>query len=475
MNYSRRDFLVAAGFSAAAVCGGCAGELVSAEANKKKPNILFIAVDDLRPELGCYGRGHIKSPNIDRLAKQGVVFGRNYCQVPTCGASRASLLSGMRPKEGRFFSFNTYLQKQIPDAITLPEHFKNNGYHTVSNGKVFHHQDDCPESWSEPDWRPDKQDGGYLLKESIQRLKKNKKKRGPAYECADVGDFDYPDGKMIQKSLNDLRRLSKKDEPFFLAAGIYKPHLPFNSPKKYWDMYDRQKIEPADNPFVPKGAPTASFTNWGELRNYDGMPKKGPLDDETTLTMLHAYYASVSYADALVGILLDELDSLGIADDTIVVLWGDHGWNLGEHSFWSKHVNYETSLHAPLLIKAPGFKQGVKVNGLSEFIDIYPTLCDLAGIDKPSQLQGQSLVKVMKNPKAAGKKAVFSRMRGGDSVKTDRYRYTEWMKKDNKVVARMLYDHKKDPDENVNVVDLPEYKDVVAEHAKLIRQIRKVP
>ena len=472
----RRDFIKLIGAAGvASLTGGCVEQLIGTAAGKKRPNVLFIAVDDLRPELACYGRGHIKSPNIDRLAKQGVVFGRNYCNIPTCGASRASLLSGMRPKEGRFASYNVYLQKQIPDAITLPEHFRNNGYYTVSNGKVFHHQDDCPESWSEPDWRPANYGGGtgYLLKESIERRNKNKKKRGPAYECADVGDFEYPDGKMIQKTIKDMRRLSKKDEPFFLAAGIVRPHLPFNAPKKYWDMYKRDQIEPADNPFVPKGAPNISFTNWGELRNYDGMPKKGPLDEETTLTILHAYYASVSYADALVGMLLDEMETLGIADDTIVVLWGDHGWNLGEHGFWSKHVNYETSLHSPLLIKAPGFKRGVKVNSLSEFIDIYPTLCDLASLDKPAQLQGQTLVNVMKDPKAAGKKAVFSRMRSGDSVKTDRYRYTEWLKKDNKV-ERMLYDHQKDPDENVNVVDLPEYKDVIAEHVKMIREVRKV-
>jgi iduronate 2-sulfatase len=469
---NRRRFLKAAAFSAAAICGGCGGQLMGARAGKKKPNVLFIAVDDLRPEIASYGRGHMKTPNIDRLAKQGVVFGRNYCQVPTCGASRASLLSGMRPKCDRFLNFKTYLQNDVPDAITLPEHFKNNGYYTVSNGKVFHHQDDCPESWSEPDWRPDKV--MYLLEESIARLEKNKNNRGPAYECANVGDFEYPDGKMIEKSIKDLRRLSRMDEPFFLAAGIYKPHLPFNSPKKYWDMYDRDQIEPADNPFVPNGAPKISFTNWGELRSYDGVPKEGPLDEETTLTILHAYYAAVSYADALVGLLLDELEALGIADDTIVVLWGDHGWNLGEHSFWSKHVNYETSLHAPLLIKVPGFAGGTKVKSLSEFIDIFPTLCDLAGLEKLSQLQGESLVEVMKNPKAAGKKAVFSRMRGGDSVKTDRYRYTEWINQKNKRLAHMLYDHQKDPDENVNVVNLSEYKDVVAEHVKMIREIRKV-
>jgi len=476
MNYSRRDFLKAAGFSAAAVCTGCTGQLIGVSAGKKKPNVLFIAVDDLRPEIACYGRKHMKTPNIDRLANEGVVFGRNYCHVPTCGASRASLLSGMRPKRDRFLTFNTYLQKDIPEAITLPEHFKNNGYYTVSNGKVFHHQDDCPESWSEPDWRPDNYSGsaGYLLKESIERRNKNKNKRGPAYECADVGDFEYPDGKMIQKSINDLRRLSKRGEPFFLAAGIYKPHLPFNAPKKYWDMYDRDQIEPADNPFVPKGAPKISFTKWGELRNYDGMPKEGPLDEETTLTILHAYYASVSYVDAMVGKLLDELDALGIADDTIVVLWGDHGWNLGEHSFWSKHVNYETSLHAPLMIKAPGFAGGTKVNSLSEFIDLFPTLCDLADLEKLSQLQGESLVEVMKNPKAPGKKAVFSRMRSGDSVKTARYRYTEWVNEENKRLAHMLYDHQKDPDENVNVVDLPEYKDVVAELSGMISKIREV-
>ena len=475
---NRRDFLKAVSFSAAAVCGSCAGQFMGTAAGKKRPNVLFIAVDDLRPEIASYGRRHMKTPNIDRLAKTGVVFGRNYCSVPTCGASRASLLSGMRPKRGRFLNFKTYLQNDVPDAVTLPEHFKNNGYYTVSNGKVFHHQDDCPESWSEPDWRPKKQGGGavagYLLKESIERRNKNKRKRGPAYECADVGDFDYPDGKMIQKCIKDLRRLSKKDKPFFLASGIVRPHLPFNAPKKYWDMYKRERIEPANNPFVPKGAPKISFTNWGELRSYDGMPKKGPLDEETTLTILHAYYASVSYADALVGMLLDELESLGIADDTIVVLWGDHGWNLGEHSFWSKHVNYETSLHSPLMIKAPGFAGGTQVNSLSEFIDIFPTLCDLAGLETLSQLQGQSLVEVMKNPKAAGKKAVFSRIRNGDSVKTDRYRYTEWINEKNKRLGHMLYDHQKDPDENVNVVDLEEYKDVVAEHVKMIREVRKV-
>ncbi len=455
----------------------CALPAISMGKESKKPNVLFIAVDDLRPQLGCYGHKQMHSPNIDRLAGQSIQFNRSFCNVPVCGASRASLMTGSRPTRNRFLGYSTWAEKDLPGVTTLPEHFKKHGYHTISNGKIFHHQNDCREGWSEAPWKPRNEEGNwrdYQLEENKKLEANDSSSRGPAYEKADVPDEAYFDGKIMKKSVSDLRRLAKKDEPFFLAVGFLKPHLPFNAPSKYWDLYERDKIDMADNPFRPKNAPDAAMHNWGELRNYYDIPQKGSLSDEKARTLVHGYYACVSYTDAMIGKLMDELNALNLKDNTIIILWGDHGWNLREHGLWCKHCNFKTSLQAPLMVSAPGMKQGIQTDALTEFVDIYPSLCELCELPLPEHLDGKSFVPLLKNPDQEWKKAVFSRFYAGDSVKTDRYLYTEWRDKKGDVYARMLYDHKNDPKENVNIAEKPENKALVGRLSNLLKkQIQK--
>ena len=419
-----------------------------------RPNVLFIAVDDLRPELGCYGKSQIKSPNIDRLAKGGMVFEQAYCMVPTCGASRASLLTGIRPARHRFINYLAWAEKDAPGITTLNTQFKQNGYYTVSLGKVFHHPTDNAQGWSEPAWRP-KGIPWYRRPENQklheERQQQGQRSRGPAWEAADVADNAYADGVLADRAIADLGRLESKEQPFFLAVGFFKPHLPFIAPQKYWDLYDHDAIHLPETYHAPKNAPKESLHNSGELRAYAGIPAKGPVSDETARNLIHAYYACVSYTDAQIGKLLDELDRLGIAENTIVVLWGDHGWNLGEHMLWCKHCCYETSMHAPLIVKAPGIQGGRTTKGLTEFIDIYPSLCELAGLPLPQHLEGQSFVPLLKNPDKQWKAAAVGRFQNGDTIRTERFRFTEYSNPKGNPLARMLYDHTLDPGEDENI------------------------
>ncbi len=467
---TRRSFIKTAG-KGVLFLSGASLTSCSLDVPKKRPNVLFIIVDDLRPQLNCYGDKRAISPNIDKIASQGVVFSRAYCQVPVCGASRASLFTGIRPARDRFKTYYTRAETDAPNAITLPEHFRKNGYHTLANGKVFHHNDDSVQSWSEPHYQPEGNWRDYQLETNIELNKTHE--AGPPYECIDAGDSVYKDGKMIDKSISDLKRLSKMDNPFFLAAGVVKPHLPFNAPKKYWDMHPLETIDLADNPFRPKGAPNAAFHNWDELRGYYGIPKEGPLSDDMARKLIQGYYACTTYADAQIGRLLDSLEALGLRNNTAIVLLGDHGWNLGEHTLWAKHCNFNTSLQAPLIISAPGLAKNKTSDSLAEFIDVYPTLCDLAHLDKPAQLQGKSLLPTLKDPDVEIKDAVFSRYFDGESVRTDRYLYTEWINDGGKRRARMLYDHKTDPHENINISENPEHADLVEELSKKLERVRR--
>ena len=420
----------------------------------ERPNVLFIAVDDLRPELACYGKQHIHSPNIDRLATGGVLFERAYCMVPTCGASRASLMTGIRPTRRRFVDYLTWAEKDAPGITTMNTHFRQNGYYTLSLGKVFHHPKDNAEGWSKPAWRP-KGIPWYRRPENHElhekRRKQENRKRGPAWESADVPDNAYADGVLAERALANLRRLNAEDQPFFLAVGFFKPHLPFIAPKKYWDLYDHEKIQLPDNYHVPKDAPKESIHTSGELRAYAGIPAKGAVSNEAARNLIRGYYACVSYTDALIGKLLDELDRLDLADNTIVVLWGDHGWNLGEHTLWCKHSCYETSMQIPLIVRAPGIKGGQRRPGLIESIDLYPSLCELAGLPLPEHLQGRSFATLMKEPIAKWQSVAVGRYRNGDTIRTDTLRFTEYTNTQGQLTSRMLYDHDADPNENMNV------------------------
>lgn len=426
-----------------------------------KPNILFIAVDDLRPELGCYGVKDARSPNIDALAKSGALFNRAYCQQAVCSPSRTSLLTGRRPDTTKVYNLMDHFRQTIPDVVTLPQHFKNNGYFCQSFGKIYHHGLDDPKSWSAPSFAT----GGNGL--SIVPRAKNQKpdKRGPAWESPDVNDDALGDGQAASAALAKLAEI--KDKPFFLAVGFIKPHLPFIAPKKYYDLFQTSEMKLASNPFPPKDVFPKALIDWAELRTYSGIPKTGPIPDEMARELRRGYYAATSYTDAQVGRLLAALDQYGLRENTIVILWGDHGWQLGEHGLWCKHTNFEIATRAPLIVRAPGRKAGVKSDALVEFVDVYPTLCELAGLPLTEGLEGQSFAKLLNNPKLDWKDAAFSQYpRGklmGHSMRTDRYRYTEWAIPGQTPEAMELYDHKKDPDENVNIANLPKNEKLVAE------------
>jgi arylsulfatase A-like enzyme len=343
---------------------------------------------------------------------------------------------------------------------------KSNGYQTISNGKVYHHAQDDKKAWNEI-WRPDSGNRGYLLREN-QDLNTGDN-RGRAYEKASVVDTAYADGKIASKGISDLRKLKKSGQPFFLALGFMKPHLPFTAPAKYWDMYDGQNITLPENYVQPASTPSKAFHNFGELRNYHGIPKTGPIDDELAKKLIHGYYACVSYIDAQIGRVLKELENLGLAENTIVVLWGDHGWNLGDHQIWCKHSTFESSLRTPLLMKVPNLTTGKRNSNIVEYIDVYPSLCELTGIEKPEHLEGVSLVPLIRGQQTEKDYAV-SKFKDAVALIKGNLFYTEWINSDGVANERMLFDHSNDPLELDNLAEKPAHQTVVADLAKELRE-----
>ncbi|MEI7472123.1 MAG: sulfatase [Chitinophagaceae bacterium] len=488
-----------------------------------KPNILFIAVDDLKPELGCYGNKQIKTPNIDRLAKMGTVFMNNYCQQAVCGPTRASLMTGMRPDVTQVWDLKTQMRDVNPDIVTLPQYLITQGYTTVGIGKIYHPSSALkkidPVSWSDTYLVAKEEDYAdgmglpankqyqnpqtkALFKPKEKGQEKIKKEddgddeapttiKGPSTECIAVPDNAYEDGANAIMAKAKIILLEKNNKPFFMAVGFHKPHLPFVAPKKYWDLYVKEDMPLAAFQEHSKDGPLIAYHKSGELRNYTDIPEFATLPgkelriglkEDKQKELIQGYYAAVSYMDAQVGILLNTLDSLGQLNNTIIVLWGDHGWHLGDHDLWEKHTNFEQATRAPLIFAAPKMKAGVS-NSLSEHVDIFPTICALAGVPVPTQLEGKSLVPIMKNNKAKVKEYAISqypRKLGKDemkrtgyensaimgySLRTASYRYTLWMnnfttkeKFDvNKVYASEMYDYTKDPLEKVNVVNDKNY------------------
>lgn len=445
----------------------------AASAPPKKYNILFIAVDDLRPELNCYGVKKIISPNIDKIARNGLLFERAYCQQAVCSPSRTSLLTGLRPDATRIYDLQTHFRKTVPDVVALPQYFKLNGYHTVSLGKIYHGTLDDPISWSEPSWKPN----GRSLRGKGPKKENKPKNVGPAYEMADLPDQAYSDGMTAEKAIETMNRI--KDKPFFLAVGFSKPHLPFFAPKKYWELYQEADMMVPDKN-NPQNMPPLAMSNWGELRGYDNIPNDGPLSDQQTREMIHGYYASVSFMDAQVGKVMNELKRLGLDKNTIIVLWGDHGWKLGEYGAWSKHTNFELDVRAPLLASVPGMKAaGKKTRALVEFVDIYPSLCELAGLPLPKHLQGSSFAPLLNTPDKPWKKAVFSQFPRekddrimGYSIRTDTYRFTSWQQKNNakEVIATELYDLASDPMGKVNLAASTAHAAKIKELSQLLEE-----
>jgi iduronate 2-sulfatase len=472
---------------------------LSCSAFAAQPNILFFSMDDLKPELGCYGSGHVKTPNIDRLAKSGMLFEHHYIQQAICGPSRASMFTGLRPDTTKVWDLQHTCREECPQAFTMQEYFKKAGYATAGAGKIMHgFKNDDPPSWSIPYVHaPDLPyaDGkvpalekyqGEKIHAAFQALEKEKikgyKQRNqfmaqrnamPATECIDQPDAAYPDGAMTGWGIDMLEQFAEEGKPFFLTLGYRKTHLPFVAPKKYWDLFDRDKIDVAEFQKLPKGAPDYAGHTWGELKNYSDVPKElaDQLDSSKQRELIHGYYACVAYVDAQIGKVLAKLRETGLDKNTIIVLWGDHGWHLGDHGIWCKHSNFEQATHSPLIISAPRLPKAGRAVAPVESVDIFPTLCELARLPIPGQLEGTSLVPILKNPKAKVKDFAMSQYprRGklmGYALRTERYRMVVWMDRQitetgkfdpSKVDAIELYDYQTDPLETVNLAKNPEY------------------
>lgn len=515
---------------------------------EQKPHVLFISIDDLRPELGCYGSPVAVTPHLDKLAKEGLLFNRAYCQQAICSPSRASLMTGARPDTIGIIENYTYFRDKNPDIITLPQHFRSHGYETVNVGKIYHGKfKDSGKSWSqEPAHKRMKTrpiPGGYGLPEN-QKIQRDNRKAllekygpvkiggltasGPAFEAADVPDHSFIDGHSARLAIETMNQHleTKPGQPLFLALGFSRPHLHFIAPKKYWDLYRREEIPLAEHTEAPINGAAMGLHASFELRVRHGIPKSGNLDAELSRTLKHAYLACTSYVDAQIGLVLEALDRSGQRDNTIVIVWGDHGWHLGDMGVWGKATNYEIGTRVPMILQAPAIKKsyGTSTEALVELLDIYPTLCDLAGLPKPRHLEGTSLVSLLENPEGKVKDYALSqypnpglrewaanplapamretffgplikevedriiKQQGdkwdrdffenhlmGYALRSDRYRYVEWRDYRDpaaKPVFVELFDHGDDPAETRNIAD--QSPAIVQDlHQQLSRLIRK--
>ena len=511
----------------------CNNKKVAENKTAKKPNILFIAIDDLRPEIGVYGSDLAVTPNLDAIASDGLMFERAYCQQAICSPSRASLMTGARPETINVIENFTYFREANPDIITLSQHFKANGYEATHTGKIYHKPGfaDGELSWSrKPAYdkmtvERSKTPGGFALPENQEMFRKSREEmiakygpnaprnglgKGPAYENADVPDTFYEDGYNAELAIVTMKDMIEKnpDKPFFLGMGMKKPHLDWLAPKKYWDLYNREDIKLTTQTEAPKNGAAMGLHPSFELRARYGIPKKGDIDDELAKTLKHAYLASVSYIDAQIGKMIDALDEAGLRENTIIMVWSDHGWHLGEMGIWGKATNYEISARVPLMIWTPDMPKGSRgksSKALVELVDMYPTLSELAGLDLPKHLEGQSFAPLIENPDKEWKQAAFTQfptpalrewaanplskgMREtyfgplieevegkikdqqkekwdrefyenylmGYAMRTDRYRFMVWRDyRDPKAepVFFELYDHENDPNETVNIAD----------------------
>lgn len=428
----------------------------------EKPNVLLICVDDLKPVLGCYGDKVVKTPNIDRLASRSTLFERAYCNQAVCAPSRNSLMSGLRPDTLGIYDLGTNFRVSRPDAVTIPQVFMKAGYRAEALGKIMHvghgnHEDAA--SWTVEPWKPG--GSGYALPESSREMKPGDNgARGAATECADVADNSYGDGKVADEAIARLKAAAAKPgEPFFLAVGFLKPHLPFVAPKRYWNLYERGKMPLAEFRDVPEGAPSYAPQFGGELHQYADVPPGKVLPEDYQRLLVHGYYAATSYVDAQIGRLIDELDKSGLSENTVIVLWGDHGWHLGDHGMWCKHTNYEQAARIPLLIAKAGAKDGSGSRSAEfvETVDLFPTLCGMAGLTAPEELDGWEIASVL--PRAAARVRdhvihVYPRSeRLGRAIRNSQYRMVEW-----KVPGAApesaeieLYDYASDPLEKENI------------------------
>lgn len=495
---SRRSCLIMAVLAFAIVWHAPAPALAD---ETERPNVLLLLVDDLKPTLGAYGDKLAVSPNIDRLAQRGLRFEMAYCNQAICAPSRINLMTGMRSTTTGIYGLSKDLRQAFPDVVTLPQYFMQHGYHAEAIGKVYHFGHGSvgdPASWSIPTWHESPIDyamiestGGKLTREEafFNNWKGGRVRdlpRGAAWEKPDVEDDVYADGRIAHQAVRRLRILAERKEPFFMAVGFTKPHLPFCAPQKYWDLYDPERFPLPKRVTAPEGAPPfAGKQHRGEMGNYDPIPGgKKPLSDALTRTLIHGYYASTSYMDAQLGLVLDELERLKLSEKTIVVLWGDHGFHLGDLGIWTKHTNYEQAVRIPIMIAAPGVSRPNSVTqALAETVDIYPTLVALAGLPEPSRSQkidGANLTPVLRDPqKTVRDHAYHAYPRGkriGRAIRTDRYRLVEWKVpgEPTKTAKFELYDYANDPIETKNIASsepevLKRLQAMLAQHPEAVR------
>ena len=452
-------------------------QTIISQEQTKKQNILFISIDDFRPKISSYGETKMITPNIDKLASEGLQFNNAYTNIAVCGASRASLMTGIRPSLNRFNDFSTRAQDDTPQAISLNQLFMDNGYETISYGKIYHHSDDFQQHWSEKDKGQIQSD--FQDPKSIERVNNAEKgeygNKNLTYEYPDVDDYAYNDGKITQNAIHKLKVLKEDDQPFFMAIGYVSPHLPFIQPKKYWDMYDHDSIQLADNSYQPENSPFIAIEaqhNSAELRkNYLDIPAQGKLDDDLARNLIHGYYASVSYMDALIGELIKELDDLGLRDNTTIILWSDHGYFLGEHGFWCKHSTFHEAVKIPFIMSSPGYAKNQITDSFTELVDVYPTLCELANITPPTYIHGKSLTPVLKNPSIQLKDEIYTRYKQGEAVIDANYSYTEFYR-GKTYVGNMMYDMKTDLKQNIDISKTPANAKLVKMYSQKLKVMR---
>jgi len=474
----------------------------------QKPNILFIAVDDLKPNIACFGDSLALTPNIDALASKGMVFSKAYCQQAVCAPSRASLLTSRYPDQTEIWDLQTLIRDKNPDILTLPQYFKQNGYNSYGVGKIFDYrsvENNDEISWNkygnphqsslyDPSTGKPKyfyalksaKDTITLLENEAIRLGVDKKtyveeRYWPSVEKANVPYNAYIDGAVLNEGINLMNQLNVSGKPFFLAVGFQRPHLPFNAPEEFWDLYNREDFKLAEFQEKSKNGPTVAYHNFDELRSYTDIPNTGNISEDKQLELIHAYYASVSYIDFLIGKLTQRLEELDLAKNTIIVLWGDHGWHLGDHNLWCKHSNFEEATRSPLILSYPGQpNSGTVYNFPTEFADIGTTLAELTGLPVPLEFEGESLITAIENPEKQLKVGALSQYPRssymGYSLRTERYRYTKWVnKRDGTHYTAELYDYITDPLETENKAFLEEYTNIRNELDSIVQSRIKTP
>ena len=479
-----------------------AGSIVSVSRGAGGPsNILLLISDDLRPDVGCYGDKTALTPNIDRLASQGVLFEQAFCVQALCAPSRNALLTGLRPDTTKVWDVWTFFRKAVPDEVTLPQLLQQHGWFTEAIGKVYHTNLDDPASWSVPHVMPDDSLYGSPATKALLAEKRRQAiaegltgvpyaraiRSGPPAEAPEVPDNALVDGKIADLAVAALEQLNDRHQRFFLAVGFTKPHLPYVAPRKYWDLYDERKIPLSPHPGRPEGAPPFALGTSGEMYGYDRVPNADKMTTDYQRWLRHGYLAATSYMDAQVGRVLAELKRLGLAQDTLVIFWGDNGYKLGDYQAWTKTTNVMLDTRIPLIIRAPGIAPaGTRANGLVEVVDIYPTLLKLLGYAGPAYLEGTSFLPLLESPRAHWKRAIFTQSPQTDqgvpvmgySIVTERFRLTRWVDRATleREVAVELYDHSKDPAEMQNVANVPAYAAVVKRlKQELLRGWKAVP